>query len=117
MITQCNSVIIRIAGVILPIVSAVLKSEWETSAYVAIPFFIIMIVGRLSPIFAFALGLARLTLQARLNAYCNLNKRKCPNLLVLDEPNFDSDFCCGKLFLIYLKTGLCMYVCAQLSRV
>uniref|UniRef100_A0A2H1W0D2 SFRICE_017273 n=1 Tax=Spodoptera frugiperda TaxID=7108 RepID=A0A2H1W0D2_SPOFR len=84
----------KFLGVILPIVSAVLKSEWETSAYVAIPFFIIMIVGRLCPIFAFALGLARLTLQARLNAYCNLNKRKCPNLLVLDEPNFDSDFCC-----------------------
>ncbi|CAH1640449.1 unnamed protein product [Spodoptera littoralis] len=83
-------------GLILPIVSAVLESEWSASVFVTIPFFVIMIVGRLCPIFPFTVGLCRLTLQARLNAYCNLNKRKCPNLIVLDEPAFDVDFCCGK---------------------
>ncbi|XP_022837168.1 ATP-binding cassette sub-family A member 3-like isoform X2 [Spodoptera litura] len=83
-------------GLILPIVSAVLESEWRTSVFVTIPFFIIMLVGRLCPIFPFTVGLCRLTLQARLNAYCNLNKRKCPNLIVFDEPAFDVDFCCGK---------------------
>uniref|UniRef100_A0A2A4JHG4 ABC transporter domain-containing protein n=1 Tax=Heliothis virescens TaxID=7102 RepID=A0A2A4JHG4_HELVI len=81
-------------GVVLPLLLAVLEPSWRTSIYVAIPYIMLVCVGRTSPSFALGAGLGRLTLQARLNAYCSLNRRLCPDLIV-DDYSFDTDHCCN----------------------
>ncbi|XP_063894390.1 ABC transporter A family member 4 [Helicoverpa armigera] len=80
-------------GIVFPVLLAVLEPSWRSSMYLAMPYFMLEASGRISPLFAFGVGLGRLTLQARLNTYCSLNKRLCPNLLI-DDDSFDSEKCC-----------------------
>lgn len=40
-------------------------------------------------------AMLRLSTVARLNAYCNLNRDQCPNLLINDA-GFDAERCCGE---------------------
>ncbi|KAJ8717454.1 hypothetical protein PYW08_005853 [Mythimna loreyi] len=98
-------------GVILPMFVSILETLWQKSVYFAIPYFTLMIVGRTTPQFALGFGLARLVLRARLNAFCVLNRMRCPDL-EFEEKAFDVNVCCRSKsyapfpYLISYETGL-----------
>ncbi|KAJ8718106.1 hypothetical protein PYW07_006036 [Mythimna separata] len=81
-------------GVVLPMLIAILELFWRKSVFFGILYVVFMVVGRTAPQFVLGVGLARLVLTARLNAYCEINRSHCPNLEFEDE-NFDAEVCCS----------------------
>ncbi|CAH0590047.1 unnamed protein product [Chrysodeixis includens] len=83
-----------VLGTIFPIAVAVLEPVWKAHTVLTITYLTLTIVARISPLFAYTDGLARVTLQARSNAFCRLNKHMCPNL-TSRELSFYPEICCN----------------------
>ncbi|XP_026743853.1 ATP-binding cassette sub-family A member 17-like isoform X2 [Trichoplusia ni] len=80
-------------GTILPITLAVLEPVWKRHMGLTFSYLTLTIVARISPLFAFTVGLARVALLARSNALCAHYKHMCPDLKLRDLP-FNPDDCC-----------------------
>lgn len=86
-------------GTILPIVVAVLEPVWKKHPFLTFSYLALTVGARISPLFAFSVGLARVALLARSNALCREHKHLCPNLSSAKLP-FHPEICC-RMYLFY----------------
>ncbi|XP_075981213.1 phospholipid-transporting ATPase ABCA3-like [Anticarsia gemmatalis] len=81
-------------GILIPILLEIMERLWIAfDWFIVLTYKILLVIAYFCPLYPFSVGLIRLTLRARLNAYCNLNKHLCPDLDINVE-YWSSQVCC-----------------------
>jgi hypothetical protein len=78
-------------------VGDILKSDHTKSVTAQITDALLIVSSYIVPPHSLTVAASKSVLVARMNALCDLNRDKCPNLIVA-ENGFDVQKCCGKFY-------------------